>query len=360
MTISKNSETPNLRVEKTKNIPVISTPSMVKKTPMTAPYSHKLSIAPMMDWTDRHCRYFHRLLSPHAVLYTEMVTTGAILFGDPERHLAYNKAEHPVVLQLGGSDPQDLARCAKIAFEQFSYDEINLNCGCPSDRVQRGKFGACLMSEPQLVADCVRAMTESVPIPITVKCRIGVDNSDDYNFLNEFVSTIKKAGAQHFIIHARKAWLNGLSPKENREIPPLQYDLAARIKTEHPDLIITLNGGIKTSDDIQNHLKIFDGVMIGREAYQNPYILTQYEQDIFGTSPPNMRLVLEQMTPYIENHVQKGGKIHHITRHMLGLLNGQPRARVFRQKMGSESLTRTDVKNFMAEIIALCPLDRVS
>lgn len=327
---------------------------------MTAPYSHKLSIAPMMDWTDRHCRYFHRLLSPHAVLYTEMVTTGAILFGDPERHLKYNSEEHPVVLQLGGSDPVDLARAAKIAHEIYGYDEINLNCGCPSDRVQRGKFGACLMSEPDLVAECVHAMTESVPIPITVKCRIGVDNSDDYNFLNDFISTIKKVGAQHFIIHARKAWLNGLSPKENREIPPLQYDLAARIKSEHPDLTITLNGGIKTIDEINEHLKSFDGVMIGREAYQNPYILTKYEHNIFGTIPPSIRFILEQMTPYIKAHVDAGGKIHHITRHMLGLFNGIPRAKIYRQKMGGESLSRDDTEIFMAEIIDLCPLDRVS
>lgn len=333
---------------------------MKNNSPQAPLYAHKLSIAPMMDWTDRHCRYFHRLLSPHAVLYTEMVTTGAILFGDPERHLKYNSEEHPIVLQLGGSDPHDLARSAKIAHEIYGYDEINLNCGCPSDRVQRGKFGACLMSEPNLVADCVSAMTESVPIPITVKCRIGVDDSDDYNFLNDFISTIKKAGAQHFIIHARKAWLNGLSPKENREIPPLQYDLAARIKSEHPELTITLNGGIKTIDEITEHLKSFDGVMIGREAYQNPYILTKYEQEIFGTIPLSIRFILEQMTPYIKAHVDQGGKIHHITRHMLGLFNGIPRAKIYRQKMGGESLSRIDTERFMAEIIDLCPLDRVS
>jgi tRNA-dihydrouridine synthase A len=327
---------------------------MKNNSPANPNYSHALSIAPMMDWTDRHCRYFHRLLSPNAVLYTEMVTTGAIIHGDQQRHLGYNAPEHPLVLQLGGSDPQELSASAKIAHEQFSYDEINLNCGCPSDRVQRGKFGACLMNEPNLVADCVSAMIESVPIPITVKCRIGVDDSDDYNFLNQFVSKLKQVGCNHFIIHARKAWLNGLSPKENREIPPLQYDLAARIKQEHPELLISLNGGIKTIEDIKSHLKIFDGVMIGREAYQNPYALALYENALWGTSIPSIRSIVELMTPYIETHVENGGKIHHVTRHMLGLFNGLPRAKIYRQKMGGESLTRTDVSNFMAEIIALC------
>jgi tRNA-dihydrouridine synthase A len=327
---------------------------MKNNTPTKPDYSHTLSIAPMMDWTDRHCRYFHRLLSPNAVLYTEMVTTGAIIHGDQQRHLGYNNPEHPLVLQLGGSDPQELSASAKIAYEQFSYDEINLNCGCPSDRVQRGKFGACLMNEPSLVADCVRAMTDSVPIPITVKCRIGVDNSDDYNFLNQFVSNIKQAGCNHFIIHARKAWLNGLSPKENREIPPLQYDIAARIKQEHPELLISLNGGIKTIEDIQTHLNIFDGVMIGREAYQNPYALALYENALWGTSIPSIRSILERMVPYIAQHLESGGKIHHVTRHMLGLFNGLPRAKIYRQKMGGESLTRTDVSDFMGEIIALC------
>jgi tRNA-dihydrouridine synthase A len=317
----------------------------------------QLSIAPMMEWTDRHCRYFHRLLSPHAVLYTEMVTTGAIIHGDQDRHLSYNAAEHPVVLQLGGSDPYDLATAAKIAHEKYGYDEINLNCGCPSDRVQRGKFGACLMNEPNLVADCIGAMIDAVPIPVTVKCRIGVDDSDDYNFLNEFISRIKSVGCKTFIIHARKAWLNGLSPKENREIPPLQYDVAERIKHEHPDLSIMLNGGINNIDQVSEFMHKFDGVMIGREAYHNPYFLAQIEHEIWGTPIPSRRDILMRMIPYIQQHVANGGKIHHITRHMLGLVNGLPRAKIYRQKMGGESLTRTDVAVFMAEILEICPLD---
>ena len=317
----------------------------------------QLSIAPMMDWTDRHCRYFHRLLSPHAVLYTEMVTTGAIIHGDQDRHLAFNKEEHPVVLQLGGSDPQDLATAAKIAHEKYGYDEINLNCGCPSDRVQRGKFGACLMNEPDLVAACVEAMVKAVPIPVTVKCRIGVDDSDDYNFLNEFITRVKQVGCNSFILHARKAWLNGLSPKENREIPPLRYDLVEQLKAEHNELLIMLNGGINNLDQVSEFMKKFDGVMIGREAYHSPYFLAECEAALWGTALPSRRAILESMIPYIESHVAQGGKIHHVTRHMLGLANGLPRAKIYRQKMGGDALLRQDVRPFMAEILEICPLD---
>lgn len=331
---------------------------MKKPSPITDIYKHKqISVAPMMDWTDKHCRYFHRLLSPHAVLYTEMVTTGAIIHGDQDRHLAFNKDEHPVVLQLGGSDPQDLAIASKIAHEKYGYDEINLNCGCPSDRVQRGKFGACLMNEPDLVARCIESMIKSVPIPITVKCRIGVDDSDDYDFLNQFVSRVKSVGCKTFIIHARKAWLNGLSPKENREIPPLKYDVVERLKSEHADLRIMLNGGIKNIDEVVENINKFDGVMIGREAYQNPYFLTEIEDALWGTTQPTRHDVLKNMTPYIESHVAQGGKIHHVTRHMLGLLNGCPRAKIYRQKMGGDALVRLDVDKFMAEILEICPLD---
>ena len=292
----------------------------------------RISVAPMMDWTDRHCRYFHRLLSPHAVLYTEMVTTGAILFGDRDRHLRFSDAEHPVALQLGGSDPEALAQSAK-AGEDFGYDEINLNCGCPSDRVQKGKFGACLMAEPQLVADCVSAMRDVVKIPVTVKCRIGIDDSDEIEFLNHFVETVKAAGCDTFIIHARKAWLKGLSPKENRDIPPLNYDRVTALKQAHPDLRIDINGGLKTITDIDtvSHL---DGAMIGREAYQNPYFLAEVEQHLHGTPLPDRFAVARAMIPYIEEQQARfGTPVHTVTRHTLGLFNGLRGARIWRQRL---------------------------
>lgn len=312
---------------------------------------HKVSVAPMMDWTDRHCRYFHRLIAPSVQLYTEMVTTGAIIFGnDRDRFLGFHEAEHPVALQLGGSDPTDLATCAKIA-EDYGYDEINLNCGCPSERVQSGSFGACLMREPDLVADCVKAMQDAVSIPVTIKSRIGIDDSEDYKFLEDFVSTIADVECQTFIIHARKAWLKGLSPKENRDIPPLQYDIVERLKQNFPDLIIPVNGGIKTLDDVKEKLEKFDGAMIGREAYQNPWFLRELEEEIYGSLNNALdaqarnggkRLltaeeVVLQMIPYIEDQQKRfETPVKSVTRHMTGLFQGRPGARQWRQILSTE------------------------
>lgn len=299
---------------------------------------HLISVAPMMDWTDRHCRYFHRLIAPSVQLYTEMVTTGAIIFGkDRDRFLGFNEEEQPVVLQLGGSDPKDLATCAKIGAD-YGYNEINLNCGCPSERVQSGAFGACLMREPELVADCIKAMQDVVDIPVTVKCRIGIDDSEDYVFLEEFVSKIADVGCKSFIIHARKAWLKGLSPKENREVPPLQYDIVERLKSDFPDLFLPVNGGIKTMEDVKQKLTKFDGVMIGREAYQNPWFLSQLEEEIYGTQNlPSAEEVVMQMIPYIKGQQERfGTPIKSITRHMTGLFQGIPGARVWRQILSTE------------------------
>ncbi|AYV23033.1 tRNA dihydrouridine(20/20a) synthase DusA [Vibrio mediterranei] len=294
--------------------------------------ANRLSIAPMLDWTDRHCRYFHRLLSSQTLLYTEMVTTGAIIHGKGD-FLAYNEEEHPVALQLGGSNPADLATCAKLAAER-GYDEINLNVGCPSDRVQNGRFGACLMAEPELVAECVAAMKEVVDVPVTVKTRIGIDDQDSYEFLTRFVSLVsEKAGCEQFTIHARKAWLSGLSPKENREIPPLDYPRAYQIKKDFPHLQIAVNGGVKTLEESLEHLKHLDGVMIGREAYQNPYILAQVDQLIFGLDTPvkKRKQVVEEMYPYIEQQLANGSYLGHISRHMIGLFQAMPGARQWRR-----------------------------
>ncbi len=293
-----------------------------------------ISIAPMMDWTDRHCRYFHRLISPHARLYTEMVTTGALIHGDKDRFLRFNKAEHPIALQLGGSDPDELALCAKIG-EDHGYDEINLNCGCPSDRVQKGKIGAILMKEPTLVAKNITAMRKAVKIPVTVKCRIGIDNEDSYEFLNTFTSTLKNAGCTDIIIHARKAWLQGLSPKENRIKPEINYNRAAAIKEKHPELNITINGDIKTVEEIKQHLTIFDSAMIGREAYQNPYILAEIEKDIFGNKNIKSRSeAARAMIPYIEQQMKDHDTpVKSITRHMTGLFQGLPGAKKWRQSL---------------------------
>ena len=292
----------------------------------------RFSIAPMLDWTDRHCRYFHRLLTSETLLYTEMVTTGAIIHGKGD-FLAYNQEEHPVALQLGGSNPQDLATCAKLAAER-GYDEINLNVGCPSDRVQNGKFGAILMAEPQLVADCVAAMREVVDVPVTVKTRIGIDDQDSYEFLTDFISTVsEKGGCDQFTIHARKAWLSGLSPKENREIPPLDYPRAYQLKKDFPHLTVAVNGGVKTLEETLAHLEHLDGVMVGREAYQNPYILAQVDQQLFGLDKPVKKRsqVVEEMYPYIELQLSQGAYLGHITRHMLGLFQNMPGARQWRR-----------------------------
>jgi tRNA-dihydrouridine synthase A len=303
-----------------------------------APNKWLLSVAPMMDWTDRHCRYFHRLLSKHTRLYTEMVTTGALRHGDVKRHLRFNEEEHPVALQLGGSEPEDLAYAAKLG-EQYGYDEINLNCGCPSDRVQRGAFGACLMNEPQTVADGVKAMRDAVSIPVTVKHRIGIDKIESYDFVRDFVGTVSNAGCEVFIVHARNAWLQGLSPKENREVPPLRFDLAYQLKKDFPELTIVVNGGIKTQDEIAQHLQHADGVMLGREAYYNPWLMTHWDA-LFWQSNASQTSTLhrsresieEAMVSYMENaHQEDGCPWYAIARHMLGLYHGQRGARLWRQ-----------------------------
>jgi tRNA-dihydrouridine synthase A len=304
--------------------------------------SRRFSVAPMMDWTDRHCRFFLRLLSKNALLYTEMVTTGALLHGDSERFLRHDQSEHPLALQLGGSNPADLAASARLA-QAAGYDEVNLNVGCPSDRVQNNMIGAVLMGHPQLVADCVKAMRDAVSIPVTVKHRIGINGRDSYEQLCEFVGTVRDAGCTSFTVHARIAILEGLSPKENRDIPPLRYEVAAQLKQDFPDLEFILNGGIKTLEQCQEHLKTFDGVMLGREAYHNPYLLADVDRELFGGSePPVTRAeALAQLRPYVEAHLRDGGSMHHITRHVLGLGTGFPGARKFRQLL-SVDIHKTD------------------
>ena len=292
----------------------------------------------MMDWTDRHCRYFHRLLTRHARLYSEMVTADAVIHGDRTRLLAFSPQEHPVALQLGGSDPVKLGEAAAIG-EAEGYDEINLNVGCPSDRVQDGRFGACLMAEPELVARAVEAMRACVRVPVTVKCRIGIDDQDSEADLERFVATVAGAGCQTFIVHARKAWLEGLSPKENREIPPLDYGRVHRLKAAHPELEIVINGGIASLDDATSHLDKVDGVAMGRAAYQNPYLLSEVDRRLFGdTRPaPERAAVLEALIPYIEQHLRGGGRLNNVTRHVLGLYHGQPRARAFRRHLSERA-----------------------
>ena len=293
----------------------------------------RLSVAPMMDWTDRHCRYFHRLLSRHALLYTEMVTTGALIHGDVSRHLRLNVEEHPLALQLGGSEPADLAHCAKLG-QDWGYDEINMNCGCPSERVQRGAFGACLMNEAALVADCVKAMVDVVDVPVTVKHRIGIDREESYDFVRDFVGTVADAGCAVFIVHARNAWLKGLSPKENREIPPLRYDLVYQLKKDFPDLTIAINGGISTSAQVAEHLDQVDGVMLGREAYHNPWWLAEWDATFYGAPPTTLSRegVQAQMVDYMAREAAEfGTPWYSIARHMLGLRHGLAGARRWRQ-----------------------------
>ncbi|MFP6851064.1 MAG: tRNA dihydrouridine(20/20a) synthase DusA [Pseudomonas sp.] len=304
--------------------------------------SRRFSVAPMMDWTDRHCRFFLRQLSQNALLYTEMVTTGAILHGDAPRFLRHSVAEYPLALQLGGSVPADLAACAKLA-QEVGYNEVNLNVGCPSDRVQNNMIGACLMGHPQVVADCVKAMQDTVAIPVTVKHRIGINGRDSYAELCDFVGTVRDAGCRSFTVHARIAILEGLSPKENREVPPLRYEVAAQLKQDFPDLEIILNGGIKTLEDCQQHLQTFDGVMLGREAYHNPYLLAQVDQQLFGSSRAVLSRfeAMQSMRDYIAAHLAEGGSMHHITRHMLGLGQGFNGARRFRQLL-SVDIHKTD------------------
>ncbi|MCC8367753.1 tRNA dihydrouridine(20/20a) synthase DusA [Xenorhabdus sp. PB61.4] len=298
----------------------------------------RFSVAPMLDWTDRHCRYFHRLLSKEALLYTEMVTTGAIIHGKGN-YLAYNEQEHPLALQLGGSEPQALAQCAKIAQER-GYDEINLNVGCPSDRVQNGRFGACLMGDATLVADCVKAMQDVVDIPVTVKTRIGIDEQDSYEFLCDFIDTVvQKSACNNFVIHARKAWLSGLSPKENREIPPLDYPRVYQLKKDFPQLTLSINGGIKTLEEAKQHLKHVDGVMIGREAYQNPSILAHVDRELFDQNAQVTNTVdaVKALYPYIEQELSNGTYLGHITRHILGIFQGIPGARQWRRHLSENA-----------------------
>lgn len=329
---------------------------MTKLGNMSKFQSNRLSVAPMLDWTDRHCRYFHRLLSQQTLLYTEMVTTGAILHGKGD-FLEYSEQEHPLALQLGGSNPVDLAACAKLAAER-GYDEVNLNVGCPSDRVQNGRFGACLMAEPELVADCVSAMKEVTDIPITVKTRIGIDDQDSYEFLTKFISTVsEKGGCEQFTIHARKAWLSGLSPKENREIPPLDYDRAYQIKKDFSDLVIAVNGGITTLEQTKEHLQHLDGVMIGREAYHSPFILAEVDQQIFGLDTPIKKRsqVVEEMYPYIERELSKGASLGHISRHMLGLFQSMPGARQWRRYISENAHKRGAGIEVMQTALAKIP-----
>ncbi len=299
--------------------------------------AHRFCTAPLMDWSDRHCRYFWRQFSKHALLYTEMVTTGAILFGDQQSHLDFNVEEQPVALQLGGSDPADLARCARIA-EQWGYSEVNLNCGCPSDRVKKGRFGACLMAEPDLVAECLGAMQSAVSIPVTVKHRIGIDDMEDYPGLSRFVEAQAGAGITTFIVHARKAWLNGLSPKENREVPPLKYDMVYQLKRDFPELEIVLNGGINSLEECREHLQQLDGVMLGRAAYQTPGLLADVDAALFNGEPgPTPAEAVHNMLPYIERELSRGQRLNHITRHMMGLFQGVPGARRFRRYLSENA-----------------------
>jgi tRNA-dihydrouridine synthase A len=311
---------------------------------------HKVSVAPMMDWSDRHCRYLHRLLSRHALLYTEMVTTGALLHGDVPRHLRFNEEEHPVALQLGGSEPADLAACAKLG-EQWGYDEININCGCPSERVQRGAFGACLMSEAPLVADCVKAMVDAVSIPITVKHRIGIDKVESYDFVRDFVGTVAISGCNTFIVHARNAWLKGLSPKENREVPPLRYSLVYQLKKDFPHLNIAINGGITTTAQVVDHLQHVDSAMLGREAYHNPWWLSTWDEAFFAASPHThtRESVEAAMVVYMERELAlHGTHWYAIARHMLGLRHGQPGSRKWRQVWSDHRLKALPPREVMA------------
>jgi tRNA-dihydrouridine synthase A len=315
--------------------------------------ARRVSVAPMMDWTDRHCRYFHRVLSKNTLLYTEMVTTGALLHGNVARHLDFSEQEHPVALQLGGSEPNDLAKVAKLG-EQWGYDEVNLNCGCPSERVQKGAFGACLMNEPQLVADCVKAMKDAVSIPVTVKHRIGIDKIEHYEFMRDFVGTVAQAGCTEFIVHSRNAWLSGLSPKQNRDIPPLRYELVHRLKKEFPNLHVSINGGISTSEQIAEHLALVDGVMIGRQAYHDPWWLASWDEQFFGNSrhessvPITRDSVEDQMVLYMQAQAKLGVNWYSVARHMLGLRNGLPGARSWRQVWSNHRLKSLDAAEVSA------------
>jgi tRNA-dihydrouridine synthase A len=314
-----------------------------------APSPWRLCVAPMMDWTDRHCRVFHRQLSCRARLYTEMVTTGALIHGDVPRHLDFDAAEHPVALQLGGSEPADLAHCARLG-ERWGYDEINLNCGCPSERVQRGAFGACLMAEPALVADCIKAMQDAVAIPVTVKHRIGIDRNEDYGFVRDFVGTLHAAGCRVFIVHARNAWLKGLSPKENREIPPLRYAVVAQLKRDFADATFVLNGGLVTLVGCAEALTGVDGVMLGRAAYHDPYLLAGADQALFGESAavPTRAEVVARMQPHLAAAIARGTPARSVLRHMLGLFHGQRGGRHWRRLLSDPAFIEREGAHALA------------
>jgi tRNA-dihydrouridine synthase A len=320
---------------------------------------YRFSIAPMMEWTDRHCRSFHRLLTRRALLYTEMITTGAVLHGDRARLLAFDPAEHPVALQLGGSDPRQLAQCARIAAD-LGYDEVNLNVGCPSDRVQEGRFGACLMAEPALVGDCVAAMIGSVKIPVTVKCRIGIDEQDPEEALETLTNAVEQAGVAALIVHARKAWLAGLSPRENRDVPPLDYARVYRLKAAHRGLAVVINGGVLDLDQVRTHLAHLDGVMMGRAAYQEPWRLLEVDPLLFGEPArfASPREAAEALIPYLERELARGTRLHAITRHVLGLFRGVPGARAFRRHLATEGVKpNADAHTFRAAIALVVDLD---
>ena len=325
---------------------------MTEKT--TKSYDFLFSVAPMMDWTDRHCRVFHRLMTRRARLYTEMLTTGAIIHGDRKRLLGFDASEHPVALQLGGSDPRDLAAAARIG-EDFGYDEINLNVGCPSDRVKDGRFGACLMAEPALVAACVDAMKRTVGIPVTVKCRIGIDDQDPEAALDALARGAIAAGTDALIVHARKAWLNGLSPKENRDIPPLDYNRVYRLKASLPDVPVVINGGVASLAEARRHLGFVDGVMLGRAAYQEPWRLLTADPELFGEAAPHatMKDALEAMMPYIERELAQGVRLHSITRHFVGAFHGVPGARAFRRYLAENGVRPGAGVSVLRDAIAL-------
>jgi tRNA-dihydrouridine synthase A len=303
------------------------------------PHAIRFTVAPMMDWTDRHCRFFHRLMSRRARLYTEMVTTGAVIHGPRDRLLGFSGEEHPVAVQLGGSDPGELAEAARIC-EGFGYDEVNLNVGCPSDRVQDGRFGACLMREPALVGECVAAMKAAVAVPVTVKCRIGVDDQDPEAALDALVRAVRAAGVDGLTVHARKAWLQGLSPKENRDVPPLDYGRVYRLKAAHPGLTVGINGGVRTIGECREHLEHVDGVMLGRVAYQEPEILLAVDRELFGEEPPVADGVeaLEAFEPYVAARLAEGVRLHAMTRHLLGMFTGRPGARAYRRHLATEGV----------------------
>ena len=315
---------------------------------------HRFSVAPMMDWTDRHCRYFHRQLTRRALLYTEMITADAIIHGSRARLLGFDVAEHPLALQLGGSDPAKLAQAAKIGAD-FGYDEINLNVGCPSDRVQDGRFGACLMREPALVGECVAAMRAAVSLPVTVKCRLGVDEQDTEESLDRFADAAIAAGAAALIVHARKAWLEGLSPRENRDVPPLDHARVHHLKRRLPDFPIVVNGGIHSLDEVEHHLRFVDGVMLGRAAYHNPELLLAVDPQLFGSAAPvsGARAAVEKLFPYIERAMAEGARLHDVTRHLMGLFRGAPGARAFRRHLATKAARPDAMTDVLREALAL-------